>query len=59
MRISGGKRSTGRKPAPVPLLPPQIVRDLGSNPDQYRKTATSCLNYGTVSSICDADPETE
>jgi hypothetical protein len=28
MRISTGSRSTGRKPAPVPLCPPQIPHDL-------------------------------
>jgi hypothetical protein len=28
MRIGGGNRSTRRKPAPVPLCPPQIPHDL-------------------------------
>jgi hypothetical protein len=32
MRIGKGNRSTWRKPAPVPLCPPQIPNDLGSNP---------------------------
>jgi hypothetical protein len=31
MRIGRGNRSTPRKPAPVPLSPPQIPHDLGSN----------------------------
>jgi hypothetical protein len=32
MRIGKENRSTRRKPAPVPLSPPQIPNDLGSNP---------------------------
>jgi hypothetical protein len=28
MRIGGGNRCTGRKPAPVPLYPPEIPHDL-------------------------------
>jgi hypothetical protein len=32
MRIGRGNRSTRRKPAPLPYCPPQIPRDLGSNP---------------------------
>jgi hypothetical protein len=32
MRIRMGDRSTWRKPAPVPICPPQIPHDPGSNP---------------------------
>jgi hypothetical protein len=32
MRIGRGNRSTRRKPASVPLCPPRIAHDLGSNP---------------------------
>jgi hypothetical protein len=37
MRIGRGNRSTGRKPAPVPLCPPQIPHDLTW--DRTRATA--------------------
>jgi hypothetical protein len=49
MRIGRGNRSTRRKPAPVPLCPPQIPHDLGSNPGRRGgKPATNRLNYGTA-----------
>jgi hypothetical protein len=50
-RIGRGNRSTLRKPAPVPLCPPQIPHDLppGSNPGHCGgKPATSRLSYGTA-----------
>jgi hypothetical protein len=34
MKIGKGNRTTRRKPAPVPICPPQIAPDLGSNPDR-------------------------
>jgi hypothetical protein len=49
MRIGRGNRSTGGKPAPVPLCPPQIPHDLGSNPGRRGgKPATNRLSYGTA-----------
>jgi hypothetical protein len=49
MRIGRGNRSTRRKPTPVPLCPPQIPHDLGSNPGRRGgKSATNCLSYGTA-----------
>jgi hypothetical protein len=49
MRDGRGNRSTRRKPAPVPLCPPQIPHDLGSNPGRLGgKTATNRLSYGTA-----------
>jgi hypothetical protein len=52
MRIGKGNRSTLRKPAPVPLRPPQIPMtwpDLGWNPGCWGgKTATNRLSYGTA-----------
>jgi hypothetical protein len=51
MRIGRGNRSTRRKPAPVPLCPPQIPhdKDLGSNQgSRGRKPATNRLSYGTA-----------
>jgi hypothetical protein len=44
MRISGGNRSIRRKPAPVPLCPPQISLD----PDRRGKPTTNLLSYGTA-----------
>jgi hypothetical protein len=42
-------RSTHRKPAPVPLCPPQIPYDLDSNPGRLGgKLATKPLSYGTA-----------
>jgi hypothetical protein len=50
MRIGRGNRSTRRKPAPVPLFPPQIPHDLGSNPGRRSgKPATNRLSHGTAS----------
>jgi hypothetical protein len=47
--IGRGNRSTRRKPAPVPLCPPQIPHDLGSNPGRRGgKPATNRLSYGTA-----------
>jgi hypothetical protein len=49
MRIGWGNRSTRRKPASVPLCPPQIPHDLGSNPGRRGgKPATNRLSYGTA-----------
>jgi hypothetical protein len=49
MRIGRGNRSTRRKPAPVPLCPPQIPHDLTSNPARRGgKPATNRLGYGAV-----------
>jgi hypothetical protein len=48
MRIGRGNRSTRRKPAPVPLCPPQIPHHLIW--DRTRgKPATNHLSYGTAS----------
>jgi hypothetical protein len=52
MRIGRGNRNTLRKPASVPLCPPQIPHDLnlGSNPGgRGGKPATNRLNYSTAS----------
>jgi hypothetical protein len=55
MRICRGNRSTQRKPAPVPLCPPQIPPDLGLNHGCHSgKLATDHLNYGTAYSACKA-----
>jgi hypothetical protein len=49
MRFGRGNRSTRRKPAPVPLCPPPIPHDLGSNPGRRGgKPATNRLSYGTA-----------
>jgi hypothetical protein len=49
MRIGRGNRSTRRKPAPVPLCPPQFPHDLGSNPGRRGgKPATNRLSCGTA-----------
>jgi hypothetical protein len=51
MRIGRGNRSTRRKPAPVPLCPPQIPHDLtwARTPDRSgRKPATNRLSYGAA-----------
>jgi hypothetical protein len=53
MRLGRGNRSTRRKPAPVPLCPPQIPHDLGSNPGRRGgKPATNRLSCGTASTSC-------
>jgi hypothetical protein len=55
MKIVRGNRSTRRKPAPVPLCPPQIPYDLtpGSNPGRRGgKLVTTGLNYVTASGTC-------
>jgi hypothetical protein len=50
MRIGRGNRSARKKPAPVPLCPPQIPHDLGSNAGlRGGKPATNRLSYGTAS----------
>jgi hypothetical protein len=47
MIIGKGNQSTRKKPAPVPLCPPQITHDLGTNPDRRgRKPSTNRLSYG-------------
>jgi hypothetical protein len=48
--IGRGNQSTRRKPAPVPLCPPQIPRPvLGSNPGlRSGKPVTNGLSYGTA-----------
>jgi hypothetical protein len=51
MRIGRENRSTLRKPVPVPLCPPQILRDLTRSPNPGRrggKPATNRLSYGTA-----------
>jgi hypothetical protein len=49
MRIGRGNRSTQRKSALVPLCPPQIPRDWGSNPGRRGgKPATNRLSYATA-----------
>jgi hypothetical protein len=49
MIIDRGNRSTQRKSALVPLCPPQIPLDLGSNPGRRGgKPATNRLSYGTA-----------
>jgi hypothetical protein len=49
MRIGKGNRSTMRKPALVPLCPPQILHDLGSNLGRRGgKAANNRLGYGTA-----------
>jgi hypothetical protein len=49
MKIGRGHWSTRRKPAPVPLCPPQIPLDLGSNPGRCGgRPATNPLSYGTA-----------
>jgi hypothetical protein len=42
MKIGRGNQSTGRKPAPVPLCPPQIPHDLT---DQTLDTAVGSWRY--------------
>jgi hypothetical protein len=52
MRIGRGNRSTRKKPAPVPLCPPQIPHDLGSNPGRRGgKPTTNRLSYGMALSL--------
>jgi hypothetical protein len=52
IRIGRGKRSTQRKPDPMPLCPPQIPHDLGSNPGRCGgKPATNRLSYGKVKMV--------
>jgi hypothetical protein len=53
--IGRGNRSTWRKPAPVPLCPPQTTCCPDANPGQRDgKPATNRLSYGTAlySYIC-------
>jgi hypothetical protein len=46
MRIGKGNRSYRRKPAPVPLCPPRIPHDLGSNLGRRGgKPAANRLSY--------------
>jgi hypothetical protein len=47
MRVGRGNRSTRRKPAPVPLWPPQIPHDLTWD-RRGGKPATNRLSYGTA-----------
>jgi hypothetical protein len=47
MIIGKGNRSTRRKPAPMPLCPPQIPRDLAGR-EPGGKPATNRLSYGTA-----------
>jgi hypothetical protein len=48
MRIGRENRCTRRKPDPLPLCPPQIPHDLGSNPRRHDgKPATNRLSCGT------------
>jgi hypothetical protein len=50
MRLGRGNRGTRRKPASVPLRPPQLPHDdLESNPDRRGgKLATNRLSYGAT-----------
>jgi hypothetical protein len=50
MMIGRGDRSTRRKPAPVPLYPPQIPHNLtGANSVRGGgKPATNCFSYATA-----------
>jgi hypothetical protein len=49
MIIDRRNRSTRRKPAPVPLCPPQIPQELGSNMGHLGgKPATNHLTYDTA-----------
>jgi hypothetical protein len=51
--IGKGNRSTRRKPAPVPLCPPQTPHACpDANPgSRGGNPATNCLSYGTSSGI--------
>jgi hypothetical protein len=49
MRIGRGNRSTRRKPAPVPLCPPQIPHDLGSNPGRRSNILSAIFPSSTNS----------
>jgi hypothetical protein len=51
--IGRGTRSTRRKPAPVPLCPPQVSHAAGTgNPGRCGgKPATNSLSYGTAFTI--------
>jgi hypothetical protein len=50
MMTGKGNRSTRRKPAPVPLCPPQVPHACpDANPGlRGEKPATNCLSYGTA-----------
>jgi hypothetical protein len=49
--------STRGKPAPVPLCPPQIPHDLGSNPGRRGgKPTTNRLSYGTAFRALNCNP---
>jgi hypothetical protein len=50
MRIGRGNRSTRKKPAPVPLYPPQILHDLTwvRTRTGGGKPASNGLSYGTA-----------
>jgi hypothetical protein len=48
MRIGRGNRRTWRKPAPVPLCPPQIPHYLTRARSLCGKPATNRLSYGTA-----------
>jgi hypothetical protein len=49
MRIGKGNRSTRRKPTPMPLCPPQIPPDLGSNPG--RRCGKPALWHGVSGAL--------
>jgi hypothetical protein len=50
MRMGRGSRSIRRKPAPMPLCPPQFPNDLGSNSGlRGGKPPTNRLSFGTAS----------
>jgi hypothetical protein len=56
MRISREIQSTRRKRALVPLCPPKITHDLGSNPGRRcGKPTTNRLSYGTADSSVSND----
>jgi hypothetical protein len=49
MIVGKGNRRTRRKPAPVPLCPPQTHMLSGRYPDRrVGNPATNCLSYGTA-----------
>jgi hypothetical protein len=49
MILTGETEVLGEKPVPLPLCPPQISTDLGSNPGMRgERQATNRLSHGTA-----------
>jgi hypothetical protein len=48
IKIGRGNRSTGRKPAPTPLFPPEVPNDI-----KYSRMVTKTLNVGIRSNGAD------